>query len=275
MSVSLYVNNNYQNDLIYLYNGKYYNAVTLSPDQDSPSDLTKLLEWTDEQIRSIPSNPLYVLTYKKWIIFSAQADGSLAVVSQSGPINDDEVLVNATIFKLPDLENNFNELPRRDFPMNVFERFVFLVNNGMTIGQFNNAEPEVGVRPVSIERSFETALSEPGSPIYDGSASPIFESPPPSEPKVINQKSPEEDDIFKQSYETLMKQLYGFPVQLPSHLMGIPFIESFQADYLLKTKQIESYSIDPILQPWAGHPSSPIRIITLIDKNGNSYLVRD
>jgi hypothetical protein len=382
-SLQLFFNIDYEDNLIYLLNGRYYDAITLTPYQfpegSSTARLVKMTEWTPEQIQSIPSRPLYVLTHNKWIIFGVRSDGSLVVIAESGPIDNNETVVNATIFKLPDISRNnlsqeglqlnsgknLIETPRIDIPIEIFERFIFLVNNGMRLGDFNQAVPSVGVEPLalpqpipglpggniglsdltssggsidpyvrrtplSIRPSAEMATSPPGSPTstieYDGSSisrdlnSSVgprqgYESPPPTRQglpsipgapqklyssslrsaRVIPLRLGESDQngsignppvrvplppntLVQQSYETLMKQLYSIPVQLPVSISvdGLPanFIDINQAGQLLATGQIEKYTINPLLQPWAGHPSLPNRIITLLNRNGASYLVK-
>ena len=266
MSLQLFVNRDYENNLIYFFNGRYYDAITLTPYQfpqgSSSARLMKLVEWSPEQIQAVPSRPLYVLTHNKWIILGAQADKSLLVIAQSGPIDNDERVVDATIFKLPNVQDvefflpeqqnsasaernllgtrpnqdqaspglpesdqeGLSELPRRDFPMEIYERFVFLVNNGMQLSEFNNAVPTLGIHPedipqvipglpggsvglsdlvtsgghvnpyaaehfvtlpprwstpVTIRPSAETAMSPPGSPLYDGAFNEAQRSPSP------------------------------------------------------------------------------------------------
>lgn len=402
MSLQLLINRDYENDLVYLINGKYYGAVTLTPYQlPSGSTLIKLLEWTDQDLQNISSRPLFVLLNRdRWTILEVLTNGSLMTVAQSNPLKNNEIVINATIFKLPDLSSikgdEIAELPKRDFPMEIYERFVFMVNNGMKLNQFDEAFPEVGVRPedipqpipglpggsvglsdrvtsgnysgsapVSIRRSVETALSEPGSPslsydgvyeenetlreisspLFNGMQSPLenignpprlFDGQSPSSPlnyedlerqgDIILQRqmeemrsrtgyrqpssgglrveqmerdaifshglsfspvdspvrspvrSPEADPLLQQSYETLMKQIYNLPVKLPPYLVinNIPtyFINFDQAGQLLSTGQVERFILDPILQPWAGHPFLSNRIIRLFDLNGNSYLVK-
>lgn len=77
-----------------------------------------------------------------------------------------------------------------------------------------------------------------------------------------------------QSYDALLKQLYGIPVELPPSLnlngLEIPVI-SFSE---LPALRIVGFRLDPLLQPWAGPPSSPNRIITLILQDGRSALIK-
>lgn len=198
MSFSLFTNSNYDSDLVYSINGRYYSAINLSsyvlPED---STLIKLLDLNDDIISSIPSRPLFVtLEGDKWIIYAANNDNSLMTLANSGRITNNEGVVNATIFKLPLIEpnevNEVRELQKTDFPTEIYERFVYLITNGMSLSELQNAIPQVGIpesdiarpemglpggsiglssvtsdggrnAPVSIRRS---ALSEPGSPTY-------------------------------------------------------------------------------------------------------------
>lgn len=86
--------------------------------------------------------------------------------------------------------------------------------------------------------------------------------------------------IYEQSFQTFIGQLYGFPLQLPSSLningTNIQFIDYNQAGQFLSSGQVVDYLLDPVLQPWAGLPSSynPNRILLLIMRNGYNYLLK-
>lgn len=87
-----------------------------------------------------------------------------------------------------------------------------------------------------------------------------------------------EDLLYRESFKTLLKQLYGIPVQLPEFLTinGIRanFISFQQISGMLQRNEIERYIVDPLLQPWAGVPGTGYRIFTFFGKNGITYLVR-
>jgi hypothetical protein len=94
-----------------------------------------------------------------------------------------------------------------------------------------------------------------------------------------------ESELFRRSYETLLKQLYGIPVELPEYIiingLRVNFIPFTQIVGMLQRNEIERYTIDPLLQPWASIPStsgaSPgtlYRIFTFFGKNGVTYLVK-
>ena len=87
------------------------------------------------------------------------------------------------------------------------------------------------------------------------------------------------DTLFHDSYDVLLRQLYGpGPVSLPQFLVinGIRanFISFEQITTMLERNEIERYIIDPLLQPWTGAPPTEYRIFTFFGKNGMTYLVR-
>jgi hypothetical protein len=94
----------------------------------------------------------------------------------------------------------------------------------------------------------------------------------------IPQGSTVEDTLLRDSHETLVKQLYGFPVQTPEFLivndLRANFIPFDQMAQMLQSNQIERYVLDSMLQPWAGPPNKPNRILTMFGKNGITYLVK-
>ena len=79
-----------------------------------------------------------------------------------------------------------------------------------------------------------------------------------------------------ESMKTLIERLYGLPFSLPNFLvineLQVPFIPFSQIADLLKNDAIHRHYLDPLLQPWAGLPSSPNRIIMLLCKDGTTYL---
>jgi len=86
------------------------------------------------------------------------------------------------------------------------------------------------------------------------------------------------DNLIQLSYETLIKQLYGLPVELPDYLVinNIQnyFISFEQIQIMLSQNKIDRMIIDPLLQPWAGPPTSEYRILTFFGKDGLIYLVK-
>ena len=91
-------------------------------------------------------------------------------------------------------------------------------------------------------------------------------------------ESNQEDELQKQSYETLVKQLYNLPDTntLPEFLiingLRVSFISFEEITQMLNQNQIERYIIESLLQPWAGNLGN--RILTMYAKNGMTYLVK-
>ena len=97
-------------------------------------------------------------------------------------------------------------------------------------------------------------------------------------PVIPSQSLFQPSQIISDSYETLLRQLYGLVINLPQYLnvngLNVGFISFQDVINLLQTGQTERWIIDPMLQPWAGHPNSPNKIITLFGNNGMTYLVK-
>ena len=75
------------------------------------------------------------------------------------------------------------------------------------------------------------------------------------------------DDRFGESIRALISRLYGLP------LPDLPMISFEQAGQFIRSGEILSYQIDPLLQPWVGPPGTANRIVTLIGRDGTNYLV--
>lgn len=167
--------------------------------------------------------------------------------------------------------------------------------SGMSYAQYGVPVPErPSQRVISVPGvTYELPVSSPGrsagqrAPPGSFPNQPVFpfmSGSPISSRRAPNILVPEQptsntqDELFKQSYQTLLKQLYGLKVELPQFLVinGIRanFISFQEASLMLNQSQIERYLIDPILQPWAGVPGALNRIITLFGKNGITYLAK-
>lgn len=131
-------------------------------------------------------------------------------------------------------------------------------------------------KPITIQRSQESTLSEPGSPTYYDSS---IEVPDTSEdthkPIKLMDHEPLNEVGIDESYEMLLKQLYNLPIQ-----STIQFIDFQRVTQMLNNQEITNYILDPIYQPWAGSlieplPNVPVnRIITLYHINGRKYMVK-
>ena len=112
----------------------------------------------------------------------------------------------------------------------------------------------------------------------DGQRLVVTETAPSSSPRASESTLSTEQNMLQQSYETLLKQLYGLPVQSPEFLivngLKVNFVLFEQIANMLSQNQIERFILDPLLQPWAGPPGTPNRILTMFGRNGMSYLVK-
>ena len=87
-----------------------------------------------------------------------------------------------------------------------------------------------------------------------------------------------QDTLLRDSHEALIKQLYGIPVELPEYLivngLRVSFVPFQQIVEMLQNNQVERFTLDPMVQPWVGPPTSPNRILTMFGRNGITYLVK-
>jgi hypothetical protein len=104
-------------------------------------------------------------------------------------------------------------------------------------------------------------------------------------PRSPAQETNPQLELLQNAFDTLMRQLYGLPVELPQFLTvnGIlsEFIPIERLNNLIQSNQIERFTIDPTLQAWAGSPVTnlridplPNRILTFFGRNGQVYLVK-
>jgi hypothetical protein len=138
----------------------------------------------------------------------------------------------------------------------------------------------------TIQRPETRNISSPGletiqRPETRNISSPGLETIQRPEIRNISLPEPEttqRNEIMGLSYETLMKQLYGIPIELPGYLIvnGIKanFVPFQQVTQMLQRNEIDSLILDPLLQPWSGPPGTQNRIITLFGKNGITYLAK-
>ena len=87
-------------------------------------------------------------------------------------------------------------------------------------------------------------------------------------------------ELITKSFSQLNSLLYKLPsVSLPSPLQltingpTAEIIDYNRFSTLSSSDQVGSVDVNPFLQPWAGAPGTPNKILTVIDKNNNVYIV--
>ena len=123
------------------------------------------------------------------------------------------------------------------------------------------------ISPPAVRRPLPLVLPEAAPAFTRRNLEATFQRhPPPSS----------DDELYEKAVQTLMKQLYGMPVELPQYLIvnniRVEFIPFTEIPSLLR--EIERSDLNPLLQPWAGHPNQPNRIVTLFMKDGTTSLVK-
>jgi len=82
------------------------------------------------------------------------------------------------------------------------------------------------------------------------------------------------------SVQTFFQQIYGLPVETPQSLpvpgVGLygDFISFEEAANLLSQNLISQVNLDALLQPWAGPPGTPNRVLTLVGTDGRVLFVK-
>jgi hypothetical protein len=123
--------------------------------------------------------------------------------------------------------------------------------------------------------NFRSLSPQRGLPPLSRSLTPdIIINPHIIRPQRNEDVSRDEPDLHKMSYETLLKQLYNLPVQLPEFLIQNGLRITFISFEQIPKLQIERYIFDTILQPWAGPPGTLNKIITIFTKNGITYFAK-
>jgi len=247
----------------------------------------------------VHSSPVFIKTTNSWAIAFAHEGSFIAL-----PAFPNDEIIRVIQFEIPDISSiipGANRLTPVDLPpfnRDYLQELVRLANNQLTILNMQIPPPHTSILPASpppavplasppISSPFELPriITPPGrlsprSPYQTPRGLPPVPliSPQPSPPISPPVERPSLQENLKESYETLLKQLYGLPVKLPSHLIVgsiqaeiIPFK---QATQMLSRGQIAKFLVDPMLQPWAGPPSSPNRILSFYGTNGLIYLTK-
>ena len=270
----------------YKLGDRFYSSTTLEPELPLRSNLAIII---NTQI--LTSKPLLVLyQFNRWGLYATNGD-DLYNIGNSETYYRSSVrplmVHELTVPRLNPLGLNFIPVPLPAFNQNkknLIMNSTSPVEGSIVRGPHQAVEmerSEVG-RPRPFLRIQSTT---PLSMNFDGdssSESPRTGSPQPIRRGTISGRSPSPqrstlestDQLTQLSYETLVKQLYGLPVTLPDSLIVNDLRLEFIPFSQLSTIQIERYIIEPLLQPWAGPPSTQNRILTIFGKNGMTYLVK-
>ena len=272
--------------------GRFYSSVTLEP--ELPLRLNLAIIINTEILTSKPLLVLYEL-FNRWGLYVTDGNDLYNIGhsetyyrSSHRPLAVHEL----TVPRLNPLGLNIIPSPKPNFNQNQKN---LIMNSrspvaGIIVGGSHGA--------VEMDRS-ESGRPRPyGRPVMNSSLNVDFDGPsprvsPPQSPRVglpsisggsprrrspspqpINRIPESTDQLAQLSYETLVKQLYGLPVELPQFLIVNDLRLEFIPFSQLSSIQIERYIIEPLLQPWAGPPSTQNRIITIFGTNGMTYLVK-
>ena len=271
---------------LYEIRGAYFLANTLAPF----SGPVNVIDRINLNPSTLSSEPIIVYTTNGWVLLVSRDDTAVAIASSGGlrqpteevirlivPINERLERMQLPPFN-PNLLSQIENITRQHIPLYV------------TSWERNNEMPAMGEYYPNLNGL--NIVSEEPAPVFGG-VIPLEETidtrewvrPPEIRQEIRNKDERSStpinignDELIRLSYESLIKQLYGIPVQLPEYLvingLRANFVPFQQIGQMLSNNQIERYIIDPLLQPWAGPPGTEYRIFTFFGKNGVTYLVK-
>lgn len=273
----------------YIINGNRYDANDLASDESIGQSNNRLLPGFT--IDRNGSQLIAVATSGGEILYQQQSNGQFIELTPRPNINNQELLnISVLVVPLPNGTPSgifFPQLPLRDIsnhhlviyrleriiresPLdeNTFTRILGALNSNL-----ERSEP-----PLSISSSIINSSSSSGVGFSQMAMANALEQVNRSGKQMAQPIIEPQETLFKESYETLVKQLYGIPVQLPDFLiingLTVSIIRADRINSTLAGDQIERWIIDPLLQPWAGAPGTPYRIFTLFTKSGVTYLIK-
>ena len=194
------------------------------------------IKWTIPiNISRLTSKPLFVFTQTEWVILMIQ---------------DENIII-------------YDQMSSQSLNQNT--RSIVRLNSIPDMSQYNN-QSEI-LDSIELSNLIINPLNQDGNSILlDGFS--LSDAVPPLQRAIFEEETIIENNISA-SYEVLLKQLYNLPITLPDN-----FVSFEQISQMLSSGQIKRFILDPELQPYAGNPSSPNRILTMFDNNGMTYLVR-
>jgi hypothetical protein len=254
--------------------GDYYHGFTLTritePVQNILYRISLSMDYMD-------SKPILVYTQNGWVLLVTLWDGTIMIISFLSPEALQQPTEDMTLLNIPEISlysgglNLHDVLESRNLPpfnANSEEQLRNIVINHLSLESTLTILTFVRIDQVS---QIDTPVQEDRR-----QQSPINGNIIPSESVSADEISKLRE--FHLSYETLIKQLYSIPVQLPEYLiinaLRANFVPFQQIAQMLSQNQIENFYLDPLLQPWAGPPNSINRILTMFGRNGITYLVK-
>lgn len=267
--ISLYVPIDVTQTPQYKFGGRFYSATTLEPEIQLRSNLAIIIN-----TEILISKPLLVLyQFNRWGLYVTSENELYNIgFSETYYRSSDRPLAvhELTVPRLNPFGLGIMPSPKPNFDQNQKDLII------------NSTSPVEGIIVGGERRAVEMNRNEVERPrpyaIPVGTYERDRESPPQSprrEPLIQSSSSDQlPDQLPQQSYETLVKQLYGLPVVLPEFLIVNDLKLRFIPFSQLSTIQIERYIIEPLLQPWAGPTNTQNRILTIFGTNGMTYLVK-
>lgn len=254
-----------------------------------PSDPQRILTLRQLLIyySHVSSSPVFIKTTNNWMVSFADAHTFFLFPE---PVYDE--ILNVIQFRIPTPSSitpdasHLQEVDSFPYDEQRLRELIRLSNNQLTFRHMQTVSPSPPVRRIStpprLQRVRRTGRSMAAEPLFQ-ELGPIESpnlSPVRPEPHQLIETSSMNTDIrnLKNSYETLISQLYSIPVDLPETLfvgfVPAKVISFEQGIQKLTNGEIERFLIDPMLQPWAGPPSSPNRIFSFYSRDGLIYLVK-
>ncbi len=255
-----------ETDYAYIINNNVYH-VDLERGEESVNDIISEGEQVSEFVVDPNGSQIIAISISGTIILYQQLSTGQFVELINRPNLSSDQLLNITVLEVPlpngrEINRVFQRLPLRNVDSSIIRRLEQLMEG----------------QPVTND-------------IYDQILN-VLRSVNPQTSYNISQS--QQNTLMESSYQTLVKQLYGLPVQLPEYLiingLRTNFIPFEQVGQMLQNRQIERYIIDPIVQPWSGKPeglqrplhsnaaqlppTSPNRILTIFARDGTTYLVK-
>ena len=277
----------------YKIGNRFYESSFLEPAIELLSD-TVILIYPEV----FTSKPILVrTTTNRWLILDTfqndlKVEGSspYLTISEAVPVAMTEMKIPRVILGevraalLPDFNENQKQLIRDAIDTRSRLPPIASVNEGPYRASERGASQPGEFRLPIVGGSPGRVLTPPQTirtgqyqiPIVGGYSNRVL-TPPQSPRRNLSPRRDqpsEADELPKLSYETLVKQLYGLPVTLPQSLVVNGLRLEFIPFSQLNTIQIDRYIVEPLLQPWAGPPSTQNRIITIFATNGITYLVK-